>query len=46
MSPGRPKVSVRMEYADRDKLKAVAKAQHITVSELLRTIIDNYLKSK
>ena len=46
MGPGRPKISVRMEEADRAKLKAVAKAQHITVSELLRTIIDKYLRDK
>lgn len=46
MGPGRPKVSVRMEDVDRAKLKAVAKAQNITVSELLRTIIYNYLKDK
>ena len=46
MGPGRPKVSVRMEDADRAKLKAVAKAQNVTVSELLRTIIYNYLKDK
>lgn len=46
MTKGRPRISVRLEAADRTKLRMIAKAQNITVSELIRAIIYNYLKDK
>ena len=46
MTKGRPRISVRMEDADRAKLRSIAKAKNITVSELLRAIIYEYLKDK
>ena len=46
MGPGRPKISVRMEPADREKLRSIAAAENITLSELLRAIIYAYLKGK